>query len=132
MHECRPFKEEFPMSGQLRSKFAPWAAVLTVATLVGCATPAPSKSAPVVISAPLPAAHHDSVRRFEQMDRVAMQIVRGSASTAETEYQTRVRPQLSGPLQRLGFSREEIGQILTRVDEARADRQRVRSWFARR
>ena len=30
-----------------------------------------------------PADRHDSVRRFEQMDRVAMQIVRGTASTAE-------------------------------------------------
>jgi hypothetical protein len=118
------------MSGQLRSRFAPSAAVLAVATLVGCATSTPSKSAPVVISASLPAGHHDSVRRFEEMDRVVMQIVRGTASTADADYQARVRPQLSGPLQRLGFSGEEITQILTRVDEARADRQRVRRWWA--
>jgi hypothetical protein len=130
MHECRPFKEELPMSGQLRSRFVPSTAVLAVATLVGCATSTPSKSAPVVISASLPADHHDSVRRFEEMDRVVMQIVRGTASTADADYQARVRPQLSGPLQRLGFSREEITQILTRVDDARADRQRVRRWWA--
>jgi hypothetical protein len=131
MHKCRPNKEELPMSGQLRFKFAPLAAVLAVATLVGCATSAPPNSAPAaVVSAPPPVDRHDSVRRFEQMDRVAMQIVRGTASTTEEDYQARVRPQLSGPLQRLGFSREEIGQIFTRVDDARADRQRVRRWWA--
>ncbi len=121
------------MIAQSRSMFALSAALFAAATLVGCATSTPSSSPPaVVISASPPADRHDSVRRFEQMDRVAMQIMRGTASTAEGDYRTRVRPRLTGPLQRLGFSDDEIRQILTRVDDARADRQRVRNWFARR
>jgi len=121
------------MIGQSRSLFALSAALLSAATLVGCATSTPASApAAVAISAPPPADRHDSVQRFQQMDRVAMQIVRGTASTAEEDYRSRVRPRLTGPLQRLGFSVDEIRQILTRVDDARADRQRVRNWFARR
>jgi hypothetical protein len=103
--------------------FAPAAAVLAVGTLIGCATPA---AAP----APVPGSAYTPVQRFEQLDRVSMQIVRGTATTPEDEYQGRVRPQLPGQLARLGFSPEEVGQILTRVDGARADRQRIRQWWA--
>lgn len=106
-----------------RSMFVPAAAVLAVGTLIGCATPA---AAP----APAPAYPYNSAQRFEQMDRVAMQIVRGTAGTPEDEYQGQVRPQLLGRLSRLGFTHEEVGQILARVDAARADRQRMRQWWA--
>ena len=111
------------MTRYLRSMFAPGAAVLAVGTLIGCATPAASP-------APAPGYANTPVQRFEQLDRVAMQIVRGTATTPEDEYQGRVRPQLLGQLARLGFSHEEVGQILARVDGARADRQRMRQWWA--
>ena len=114
------------MTRYLRSMFAPAAAVLAVGTLIGCATRLPPTPAPV------PGSAYTPVQRFEQLDRVAMQIVRGTATTPEDEYQGRVRPQLLGQLARLGFSHEEVGQILTRVDGARADRQRVRQLVGRR
>jgi hypothetical protein len=111
------------MTRYLRSIFAPAAAVLAVGTLIGCATPAATP-------APVPGSAYTPVQRFEQLDRVAMQIVRGTATTPEDEYQGRVRPQLLGQLARLGFSPEEVGQILARVNAARADRQRIRQWWA--
>jgi hypothetical protein len=111
------------MTGLLRSMFAPAAAVLAVGTLIGCATPAGTPT-------PVSEYPYNSTQRFEQLDRVAMQIVRGTTATPEDEYQGRVRPQLLGRLARLGFTHEEVGQILGRVDAARADRQRTRQWWA--
>ena len=120
------------MSAHSRSMFTLSAAVLAAFTLVGCATSASRGSARdvTITSSGPPADRYDSLRRFEQMDRVTMQIVRGTAATTDVDYQDRVRPALPYRLASLGFSSDEIRQILTRVDDARADRQRVRRWWA--
>ena len=100
------------MPAHSRSMFTLSAAVLAAFTLVGCATSASRGSARdvTITSSGPPADRYDSLQRFEQLDRVAMQIVRGTATTPEDEYQGRVRPQLLGRLARLGFSHEEVGQ----------------------
>ena len=101
-----------------------WLVVLVTGTLcvaAGCAGTAPQATA----------AFHSPAETFERMDRVTIQIVRGTAHMSDLDYQTRVRPGLASRLAALGFDQVQADQILARVDEARADRANVRRWWAR-
>ena len=72
---------------------------------------------------------HSPVVQFERMDRATMLITRGTADLTEVDYQ-RARPGLAVRLQRLEFTAGQAQQILTRVDDARADRARLHRWWA--
>ena len=72
---------------------------------------------------------HGPVVEFERMDRATMRIIRGTADLSELDYQ-RARPRLAVRLQRLEFTADQAQEILTRVDDARADRARLHRWWA--
>ena len=108
---------------------------LSLAGALGCAaTSHPGAQARTTAAAPAKRVvpQNDHAAAFEQMDRVAMQIVRGTAKVPEPQYQRRVKPRLRGQLLMLGFAERQADQILARVDGARADRANVRRWWAAR